>query len=128
MKRWGNLLAAALVAGAIPVTAMAQANHEEQEHEHETPIAMDKLPAAVHDTIMKQAAGAPILDVVEEHEGGKLVYEAHVRRDGQLIGIEVDPSGKFLRNEVEKTGEKEEQQPRQQQQQQQPQHQQSPDE
>ncbi len=100
MKSWGKWVLAALVTAAIPATAMAQNPHE-QEHEHETPIAMDKLPAPVHETIMKQAAGAPIVDVVQEHEGGKLVYEAHVRRNGQLIGIEVDPSGKFLRNEVE---------------------------
>jgi uncharacterized membrane protein YkoI len=102
MKSWGKLLAAALVAAACPVTAMAQEHEQNQEHaEHEMPTSLDKVPAPVKDTMLKQAAGAPIIDVVQEHEGGTVVYEAHVRRNGQLIGIEVDPSGKLLRNEVE---------------------------
>lgn len=97
MKGWTKLLTLAVVAAAVPVASMARAD----EHEHETPVALDKIPAAARDTIVKQAGKEPIIDVVQEHEHGQLVYEAHVRRNGKVIGIEVDANGKFLRNEVE---------------------------
>jgi uncharacterized membrane protein YkoI len=98
MKRWNWLFAAGLAMAAVPMAATANAD---EKNENETPVSLDKVPAPVRDTLLRQAAGAPIIDVVQETESGQAVYEAHIRKDNQVIGIEVDPSGKWLRNEVE---------------------------
>lgn len=98
MKRWKWLFAAGLVTAAVPMSATL---HADEKNENETPVSLDKVPAPVRETLQRQAAGATIIDVVQENEKGNLVYEAHVRKGNQVIGIEVDPSGKWLRNEVE---------------------------
>jgi hypothetical protein len=98
MKRWNWLFAAGLAMAAVPMAATA---HAGEKNENETPVPLDKVPAPVRETLLRQAAGTPILDVVQETESGQPVYEAHIRKDHQVIGIEVDPSGKFLRNDVD---------------------------
>jgi uncharacterized membrane protein YkoI len=102
MKHWMWLLSAALAVTAVPFSATAQAD---EKNEHETPTSMDKIPAAARDALVREAGGAQIIDVVQETENGKTVYEAHVRKGNDVLGIEVDASGKVLKKESEK-GEK----------------------
>jgi uncharacterized membrane protein YkoI len=106
MSRWTWLLAVALAAGAVPTwTTSAQAD-EKNEHEH-TPTSLDKIPAPARAALLREAAGAPMIDVVTETENGQTVYEAHVKKGNDVIGIEVDAKGNVLKRESEK-GEKSE--------------------
>jgi uncharacterized membrane protein YkoI len=86
---------------AVPVASSAQADEKK---ENETPVTMDKIPPAARDALQREAAGAPIIDVVQETEKGQTVYEAHVRKGTDVVGIEVDPSGKVLKTETESKG------------------------
>jgi uncharacterized membrane protein YkoI len=100
MKRWMWLAATALATTvAIPMASTAQADEK-----HETPTSMDKIPAAARDALTKEAGGAPITDVEQKTENGKTVYEGHVRKGTEVVGIEVDESGKVLKKEVEGKG------------------------
>lgn len=99
MKRWMCLVAAALATTAtVATTSTVQAD---EKNENETPVSMDKLPKPARDTLMREAGGKPIIDVVQETEHGQTVYEAHVRDGNQVLGIEVDASGKVLKRETE---------------------------
>jgi uncharacterized membrane protein YkoI len=105
-KRWSWLLSVALVGVAVPTTTRALADeNEENETENETPTSLDKIPPAARDALMREAAGGSIIDVVQETEHGKTVYEAHVRKGNDVMGIKVDQNGKVLGRESEK-GEK----------------------
>jgi uncharacterized membrane protein YkoI len=99
MKRWTWLLPAALAVTAVPFAATAQAD---EKNEHETPTSLDKIPAPARDALVREAGGAQIIDVVQETENGKTVYEAHVKKGNDVLGIEVDASGKVLKRESEK--------------------------
>jgi uncharacterized membrane protein YkoI len=102
MKRSIRWVATALATmAAVPLVATAQA--DEKNH-HETPISMDKIPAAARDALTREASGGTIMDVVEENEHGQTVYEAHVRKGNDVIGIEVDANGKVLKRETEPKG------------------------
>jgi uncharacterized membrane protein YkoI len=97
------LLAVALTAGALPVwTTSAQADEKNENH---TPTSLDKIPAPARDALVREAAGSPMVDVVTESEGGQTVYEAHVKKGNDVIGIMVDAKGNVLKRESEK-GEK----------------------
>jgi hypothetical protein len=106
-KRWSWLLSAALVAAVAPI-ATAWADNEENETENETKVSIDKIPAAARDALLKAAAGAPMVDVVQETEHGQTVYEAHVRKGAEVMGITVDANGKVLgtHNETNEPGHK----------------------
>jgi uncharacterized membrane protein YkoI len=82
---------------------MASTVQADEKNEHHTPVSLDQIPKAAREGLLREAAGAPILDVMTEPENGQTVYEAHVRQAGQLIGIEVDASGKLLKKEPEKS-------------------------
>ncbi|MBN2312326.1 MAG: PepSY-like domain-containing protein [Sedimentisphaerales bacterium] len=70
--------------------------------EEEVEISLDDVPAAVKATMLKEAAGAVIEEVVKETENGKVVYEAEFEADGQEVEIEVSPDGTLLEREIEK--------------------------
>lgn len=104
MKRWMWLVTAALATTATVATTstvLADEKNEQDENENETPVSMDKLPKPARDALTREAGGKPIIDVVQETEHGQTVYEAHVRDGNQVLGIEVDASGKVLKRENE---------------------------
>jgi len=76
-------------------------NEDDDEDEDEEEISLDDVPAAVKATMLKEAAGATIEDVVKETEDGKIVYEAEFEVDGQEIEIEVAPDGTLIEREIE---------------------------
>jgi uncharacterized membrane protein YkoI len=99
MKRWIWWLTAALATtAAIPMASTVQAD---EENENETPTTLDKIPRAARDALVREAGGAPILDVKQETENGQTLYEAHVKKGNDVIGIEVDRDGKVLKRETE---------------------------
>jgi hypothetical protein len=99
MKRcWNWLLAAALATTAAVPLGTAQAD---EKNEHETPTSLDKIPAPARESLLREAGGSPIVKVMQEMESGRTVYEAHVRKGKDLLGIEVDESGKVLKRETE---------------------------
>jgi hypothetical protein len=102
MRRFGWMLAAALVAGATLSTAVpAQAG--EKGEKNEKVVSLDKVPAPVRQTILREAAGATILKIEEETGKTPKIYEAHVQKSAnEVIGIDVDASGKVVDRHAEK--------------------------
>jgi hypothetical protein len=100
MKRcWMWLLTAALATTvAVPVVSTAQADDK---NENETPTSLDKIPAPARSSLLREAGGSPIINVMQEMENGRTVYEAHVKKGNDLLGIEVDETGKVLKRENE---------------------------
>ena len=103
MKRWMWLIAAALATTAtVAVTSTAQADERNEGNENETPVSLDSIPKPARDALLREAGGASqIVNVVQESENGQTVYEAHVRKGNQTLGIEVDANGKVLKRETE---------------------------
>jgi uncharacterized membrane protein YkoI len=74
---------------------------DDDEDEIEEEISLDEVPLAVKATMLKEAAGAEIEEVVKETEDGQIVYEAEFEVDGQEVEIEVAPDGTLLEREIE---------------------------
>ena len=54
------------------------ADHDEDEDDGEQQVSMESLPSAVKATILKEAAGRDIKEIVKEAQDGHVVYEAEV--------------------------------------------------
>ena len=74
---------------------------DDDEDEIEEEVSLDDVPEAVKATMLKEAAGAEIQEVVKETEGGQVVYEAEFEADGQEIEIEVATDGTLLEREID---------------------------
>jgi len=74
---------------------------DDDEDEDEEEVSLDAVPAAVKATILKEAAGAEIEEVVKETEDGQIIYEAEFEVDGKEIEIEVAENGTLLEREIE---------------------------
>ena len=70
------------------------------EDEDEEEVSLEEVPEAVKATILKEAGGAEIEEVVKETEDGQTIYEAKFVVDGQEIEIEVAPDGTLLEREI----------------------------
>jgi hypothetical protein len=65
-------------------------------------VDLKSLPASVQETIKEKAAGGEVVQVRREDDSnGKWNYEVVVRMNGKESGFEVDPNGKFLRQQAE---------------------------
>jgi uncharacterized membrane protein YkoI len=65
-------------------------------------VSLDQIPAAARTGLLREAAGAPIQKVEQETERGKTVYEGHVKKGNDVIGIVVDADGKLVGKHPEK--------------------------
>lgn len=76
--------------------------------ENEQTVKMSDLPAAVQTTIKDKAGSNDIEKIEKKTEGGKTVYEAVVEKNDKHWSIEVDETGKFLKEyeEGKEKGEK----------------------
>jgi len=101
MTRWTWMLALALGGTSFALTSAARADDENEQNEKV--VSLDQVPAPARTTILRQAAGAPILKVEQETERGKTVYEAHVNKGGEEIGITVNPDGTLVGTHPEKS-------------------------
>ena len=76
-------------------------DEDDDEDEIEEKVSLDDVPEAVKATMLKEAAGAEIEEVVKETEDGQVVYEAEFEADGQEIEIEVATDGTLLEREID---------------------------
>lgn len=97
MRLRNLLLIATLVTPIVPVAMTALAGEG-----NEKVVKMEDVPAPARKTILKEAKGAPILKVEAEQERGRTLYEAHVKRGKDEIGIVVDAKGTLIGKHSEK--------------------------
>jgi hypothetical protein len=97
------LLAATLVASSVPLAAPGLGNER-----GEKVVKLESIPAPARQTILQEANGAPILKVeMEKEKSGRTLYEAHVKRGKDEIGIVVDAQGTLVGKHSEKDEKKE---------------------
>jgi uncharacterized membrane protein YkoI len=101
MRRWAWLLAMAL-AGATAATSSTSA-YADEKNENEKEVKLDQIPAPARATILREAGGSPILKVEEETKNGKTLYEAHVKKGSDVLGIRVDANGTLIDKHSEKS-------------------------
>ncbi|MBE3133791.1 MAG: hypothetical protein IMZ55_09970 [Acidobacteria bacterium] len=92
------LVAAVIGLGALSAPAWAGCCGGK---ETEKKVTIDQVPAAVKDTIVKEAGGNTITEIEEETKDGVTTYEAEWKADGKEIEIKVAADGKLLKKEVE---------------------------
>src|SRR5258707_11208587 len=101
MKKTVAAVSIAIIAGlACPAVFSA-------EEENEQAVKMSDLPSAVQTTIKDKAGSNEIERIEKKTEKGETVYEAVVNKNGKEWSIEVNASGKFLK-QYEESKEKEE--------------------
>ena len=88
----------------------AKAHHAKEKEEGEEKgengkkVALDQVPKAVKDTLVKEAEGSPIKDVEQQTVAGKTVYETDVTIEKKHVEIRVDADGKLLSKKPEHGG------------------------
>jgi len=82
----------------------AEGDHEDGADDEEL-VSIDAIPVAVKTTILKEAAGRNIEEIVKENEDGQAVYEAEVIVDGKEVDIRVAPDGTLLGTETDEADE-----------------------
>lgn len=90
-----SLIGVALL-GAVSLVAWAQGVQDE-------PLTIDKVPAPVKATILKETVGAEIKEIEAETKNGKTVYEVEFMRAGKLIEIAIALDGTLLPHEEERS-------------------------
>jgi hypothetical protein len=95
MKKW--TLIAALALASAPLASPAFAGDKD-----EKVVSIKDLPAPARKAILREANGAPILKVEMENEKGRTLYEAHVKKGKDEIGIVVDANGTLVGKHSEK--------------------------
>ncbi len=99
MKLSKVLLVTALALGSVPLAGtLAQAD---EKNEHEKTVKLEDIPAPARQTLLREAAGSPIVKVEEEKKDGKTLYEGHVKKGKEMLGIRVDAAGKLIEKHSE---------------------------
>ena len=88
------------LAGATAATSSTSAYADEK---NEKEVKLDQIPAPARATILREAGGSPILKVEEETSNGKTLYEAHVKKGNDVLGIRVDANGTLIDKHSEKS-------------------------
>jgi hypothetical protein len=96
------LLIGALATPTVSVATSAFADQPtqqkptQQNQKTEQTVNLSDIPAAARQGLEREAKGAPISKVEEMQQGGRTVYEAHVKQGKHETGIVVDASGKLV--------------------------------
>lgn len=91
----------AVLAIAIGVGLTLGATAQPGKHPGEK-IDLKSLPGSVQDTIKQKAAVGDIVKVFREDDpDGKWNYEVFVKANGKESGFQVNPDGKFVREQSE---------------------------
>jgi hypothetical protein len=91
----------AVLAIAIGIGLTLGATAQPGKHPGEK-IDLKSLPGSVQDTIKQKAAVGDIVKVFREDDpDGKWNYEVFVKANGKESGFEVNPDGKFVREQSE---------------------------
>lgn len=96
------VLAVALATASVPVASTIVHADEKGEKEKEKTIKLDEVPAPARQTLVREAGGSPIIKVEKETENGRVLYEAHVKKGDDVLGIRVDAAGKLVDKHSEK--------------------------
>ena len=87
--------------GTVLVREIEDDDDNDDDDEDEKEISLDRVPAAVKATILKEAGKNRIKEIEVEGRGGKKIYEAEWEADGKEVEIKVASDGKLLGKEVE---------------------------
>jgi hypothetical protein len=91
----------AVLAIAIGVGLSLSAGAQPGKHPGEK-VDMNSLPQSVQQTIKDKAEGGQIVNIMREDDpDGKWNYEVHVKGNGKDSKFEVDPDGKFVKQQNE---------------------------
>jgi hypothetical protein len=91
----------AVLAIAIGIGLTLGATAQPGKHPGEK-IDLKSLPGSVQDTIKQKAAVGDIVKVFREDDpDGKWNYEVFVKANGKESGFQVNPDGKFVREQSE---------------------------
>lgn len=82
------------------VSMKAAKDDDDDDDENEQDISLDKVPAAVRATILKEAGGNPVREVEVQDLRGKKYYEAEWTAGGKNVEIKVSEDGKLLRKRI----------------------------
>jgi uncharacterized membrane protein YkoI len=99
------VLTVALATSSVPLASTvvhADEKGEKEEKKEEKTVKLDEVPAAARQTLVREAGGSPILKVEKETENGRVLYEAHVKKGDDVLGIRVDAAGKLIDKHSEK--------------------------
>lgn len=93
----------------LAVAVMAAEKAESGEKGGAQTVTFAQLPKAVQKTLTKHVGqGGKIDEIEKETENGKVVYSADVTKaDGKMYDIVIGSGGRFIREEIDKPGEKE---------------------
>ena len=91
----------AVLAIAIGVSLSLSAGAQTGKHPGEK-VDMNSLSQSVQQTIKDKAEGGQIVNIMREDDpDGKWNYEVHVKGNGKDLKFEVDPDGKFVKEQNE---------------------------
>ena len=82
--------------------AEEEKEEKEKKEEHEVKVTLDKVPAAVKATILKEAGKNKIKEIEKVTKGKEVFFEAEWAAGKKTIEIKVSPKGKLLDKKVEK--------------------------
>ena len=98
----GALLVGAVVAGAPFVLGWVPGEAEPvDDGEQEREVTIDEVPAAVRETILREAGDNKIEEIEEETENGVVTYEAEWHEGGKEVEIKVAADGTLLKKEID---------------------------
>ncbi len=98
MRRFTILALAGVATGFLMLEAAPVRAGEAEKEDKDQKVALDQLPAAVKDALVKATEGGTIKEIEKEVKGGKTVYEADfITRDGKEMEIKLDEAGKVLK-------------------------------
>jgi hypothetical protein len=94
MRKLGTLLLAGALGTGLGAHAFAHEN--EGGHEHQS-VRMSEAPAAVQDTLNREAKGGKIEELRKEtRKDGSVVYEAEIVKKGKGTDLAVSSDGKVV--------------------------------
>ena len=91
------LLAVLCATSLAAITARA-----EDKEENEVKMSIDKVPATVKETIIKEADGTAVTDVDKETDDGKTIYEADAKIGKTNYEIKVAEDGTLISKKIDK--------------------------
>ena len=65
----------------------------------ERKVTLDQVPQKVRETLERECRGATIRDITEENDGGKILYDFEVTREGRAFEFDIAADGEVLSRE-----------------------------
>jgi hypothetical protein len=110
MKRLGYVTVLLLVMSLALPPSFGVVTAADKKGEHEgAAVKLEDVPAAAKATIEKEAKDGSIVQVTQDMEKGKAVYEAEIQKNGKSRFVSVSPEGKVVKRESARTEAKERQ-------------------